>query len=215
VTIGADDSVDARRRRVPLSSRSRRAGGLGQPEGQLVPRQGVAGEGTYFDCLLGGPRLAECSPAIDDEHHAILPSRVDADQRAQVDEAARESPPAGPRVEPPMKEGDRCRGRAARQKRASSRAGLRLTAGATMQASERAREGRPRRARLARDALLAQLVEHFHGKEGVSGSSPEEGFRTNALQRARLLAPLSRATVRPRPARRVRDGYRSLRERSG
>ena len=24
-------------------------------------------------------------------------------------------------------------------------------------------------------ALLAQLVEHFHGKEGVSGSSPEEG----------------------------------------
>src|SRR5436305_5484272 len=25
-------------------------------------------------------------------------------------------------------------------------------------------------------ALLAQLVEHFHGKEGVSGSSPEEGF---------------------------------------
>jgi hypothetical protein len=26
-------------------------------------------------------------------------------------------------------------------------------------------------------ALLAQLVEHLHGKEGVSGSSPEEGFR--------------------------------------
>jgi hypothetical protein len=25
-------------------------------------------------------------------------------------------------------------------------------------------------------ALLAQLVEHLHGKEGVSGSSPEEGF---------------------------------------
>ena len=25
-------------------------------------------------------------------------------------------------------------------------------------------------------ALLAQLVEHFHGKEGVSGSSPEEGL---------------------------------------
>ena len=24
-------------------------------------------------------------------------------------------------------------------------------------------------------ALLAQLVEHLHGKEGVSGSSPEEG----------------------------------------
>ena len=29
----------------------------------------------------------------------------------------------------------------------------------------------------AGSALLAQLVEHFHGKEGVSGSSPEEGFQ--------------------------------------
>jgi hypothetical protein len=28
---------------------------------------------------------------------------------------------------------------------------------------------------MARPALLAQLVEHLHGKEGVSGSSPEEG----------------------------------------
>src|SRR4029079_15272642 len=27
-----------------------------------------------------------------------------------------------------------------------------------------------------RPALLAQLVEHFHGKEGVNGSSPLEGF---------------------------------------
>jgi hypothetical protein len=27
------------------------------------------------------------------------------------------------------------------------------------------------------DALLAQLVEHLHGKEGVGGSSPPEGFR--------------------------------------
>jgi hypothetical protein len=25
-------------------------------------------------------------------------------------------------------------------------------------------------------ALLAQLVEHLHGKEGVNGSSPSEGF---------------------------------------
>src|SRR4051812_35586141 len=25
-------------------------------------------------------------------------------------------------------------------------------------------------------ALLAQLVEHFHGKEGVDGSSPSEGL---------------------------------------
>ena len=27
-----------------------------------------------------------------------------------------------------------------------------------------------------KNALLAQLVEHFHGKEGVNGSSPLEGF---------------------------------------
>jgi hypothetical protein len=27
-----------------------------------------------------------------------------------------------------------------------------------------------------RRALLAQLVEHLHGKEGVDGSSPSEGF---------------------------------------
>ena len=26
-------------------------------------------------------------------------------------------------------------------------------------------------------ALLAQLAEHLHGKEGVSGSSPEEGLK--------------------------------------
>src|SRR3712207_8221413 len=29
-------------------------------------------------------------------------------------------------------------------------------------------------------ALLAQLVEHFHGKEGVAGSSPAEGSRKAA-----------------------------------
>ena len=37
--------------------------------------------------------------------------------------------------------------------------------------------GRLKPARYAAErALLAQLVEHFHGKEGVSGSSPEEGL---------------------------------------
>jgi hypothetical protein len=29
-------------------------------------------------------------------------------------------------------------------------------------------------------ALLAQLVEHLHGKEGVDGSSPSEGLREPA-----------------------------------
>ena len=31
-------------------------------------------------------------------------------------------------------------------------------------------------ARLGAFALLAQLAEHLHGKEGVDGSSPSEGF---------------------------------------
>jgi hypothetical protein len=31
-------------------------------------------------------------------------------------------------------------------------------------------------ATIGRLALLAQLVEHLHGKEGVDGSSPSEGF---------------------------------------
>ena len=33
-------------------------------------------------------------------------------------------------------------------------------------------------------ALLAQLVEHFHGKEGVTGSSPVEGFKESAANAA-------------------------------
>ena len=32
-------------------------------------------------------------------------------------------------------------------------------------------------ATIAAPALLAQLVEHFHGKEGVNGSSPLEGLK--------------------------------------
>ena len=36
--------------------------------------------------------------------------------------------------------------------------------------------------RITGRALLAQLVEHLHGKEGVSGSSPEEGSVRKAPQ---------------------------------
>ena len=35
----------------------------------------------------------------------------------------------------------------------------------------------------AQSALLAQLVEHFHGKEGVAGSSPAEGSCETAASR--------------------------------
>ncbi len=39
-----------------------------------------------------------------------------------------------------------------------------------------------------RHALLAQLVEHLHGKEGVDGSSPSEGFRKIPANRRFLFA---------------------------
>ena len=38
------------------------------------------------------------------------------------------------------------------------------------------RKAWPTPARIGALALLAQLVEHLHGKEGVDGSSPSEGF---------------------------------------
>jgi hypothetical protein len=37
-------------------------------------------------------------------------------------------------------------------------------------------------------ALLAQLVEHLHGKEGVNGSSPLEGFSEAPAQQLLLLS---------------------------
>jgi hypothetical protein len=43
-----------------------------------------------------------------------------------------------------------------------------------------ARTRRPPMVRGPEFALLAQLVEHFHGKEGVNGSSPLEGSRFSA-----------------------------------
>ena len=44
---------------------------------------------------------------------------------------------------------------------------------------------------MAGAALLAQLVEHLHGKEGVDGSSPSEGSSgtTKPLQKAAFLLP--------------------------
>ena len=44
-------------------------------------------------------------------------------------------------------------------------------------------EAAPERgSRLTVVSFLAQLVEHLHGKEGVDGSSPSEGFRGNACK---------------------------------
>jgi hypothetical protein len=56
-------------------------------------------------------------------------------------------------------------------------------------ASEALRESLTTRLDFRTRALLAQLVEHLHGKEGVDGSSPSEGFgfgrkpRNQALSR--------------------------------
>jgi hypothetical protein len=47
--------------------------------------------------------------------------------------------------------------------------------------ARRVAEGRAARLSLAAPALLAQLVEHLHGKEGVNGSSPLEGFAVFGL----------------------------------
>lgn len=41
------------------------------------------------------------------------------------------------------------------------------------------------------DAQLAQLVEHLHGKEGVSGSSPLLGFSFHSVSRQYRPAPRS------------------------
>ena len=53
-------------------------------------------------------------------------------------------------------------------------------------------------------ALVAQLVEHFHGKEGVSGSSPDEGsgFAAHGQskpQQTSLSAPSASCLSRQQP----------------
>src|SRR5919201_6381170 len=48
-------------------------------------------------------------------------------------------------------------------------------------------------------AQLAQLVEHFHGKEGVAGSSPALGFRRRVLTPPPARSP-RRAPRTPRGA---------------
>src|SRR5215207_1935936 len=48
-------------------------------------------------------------------------------------------------------------------------------------------------ARLSATALLAQQVEHLHGKEGVDGSSPSEGFVKG--QQMAFFVPRSRTRI--------------------
>ena len=40
---------------------------------------------------------------------------------------------------------------------------------------------------MAGPALLAQLVEHLHGKEGVDGSSPSEGSKGKEMAANRVV----------------------------
>jgi hypothetical protein len=58
----------------------------------------------------------------------------------------------------------------------SSRESKTLAAQAESQRPIAPRQRDPVRATLATLALLAQSVEHLHGKEGVDGSSPSEGL---------------------------------------
>jgi hypothetical protein len=68
----------------------------------------------------------------------------------------------------------------------------------SLEARIREAVGEARTGYSTRLALLAQLVEHLHGKEGVDGSSPSEGF-AKALDTAPFLcSPLpNEAASRP------------------
>ena len=60
------------------------------------------------------------------------------------------------------------------------------------------RQGKPE---VPASALLAQLVEHFHGKEGVDGSSPSEGLGAFAGKSAKVGALRRRLAQRGRNSR--------------
>src|SRR5215216_1392499 len=67
--------------------------------------------------------------------------------------------------------------------------------------ASRTRDSHARKMRICRSfALLAQLVEHFHGKEGVDGSSPSEGFGRRAWKQALFIARDAAARRRCRPS---------------
>jgi hypothetical protein len=59
-------------------------------------------------------------------------------------------------------------------------------------------------------ALLAQLVEHFHGKEGVAGSSPAEGLRNRAVARFSCLRSGRVTTSSPSGSGRSCESPRAL-----
>jgi hypothetical protein len=62
---------------------------------------------------------------------------------------------------------------------------------------------------MAASALLAQLVEHLHGKEGVDGSSPSEGLAPSlncGLPRFITRAPMRPLCVHCSRAERLRKG---------
>jgi hypothetical protein len=77
--------------------------------------------------------------------------------------------------------------------------GLRLIdSGNPVDTSEviRSRGFEPGSANLSQLALLAQLVEHLHGKEGVDGSSPSEGFTERSAKRLLELSQWETAVTR-------------------
>src|SRR4051812_9582185 len=66
------------------------------------------------------------------------------------------------------------------------------------------------RATIAAPALLAQLVEHLHGKEGVDGSSPSEGFTERPAKRLLELSQWETTVTRGHYLVFPRQAYRQV-----
>jgi hypothetical protein len=85
--------------------------------------------------------------------------------------------PTGERREQPDRERD------SKPNRARARPPDCRTASLSRREFETAGKAKNGGARIRESALLAQLAEHLHGKEGVDGSSPSEGFEETPANR--------------------------------
>ena len=156
-----------RRRRRLRGGRSRRS----------AARRRLAFAPSFLVILLGGPRF---DALREKRHRPRLPrrrrprrDRSDPRSRGPARRRASTSPGSSPSPSSP------------RSRSSSRRAPILVLLGGSRRRHPRARRrSRPadlsEHATLPVPALLAQLVEHFHGKEGVAGSSPAEGLSGTA-----------------------------------
>ena len=150
-----------------------------RPLGRLRPGRGRAPESCSRRCAELGIDASDHVPRRLDDEAVALGGRRRRDLRRRMPGRPRQAlrQLAAPRPEEP----------AARAGQADPRRHRRPRRGAGRRPLSR----RPARATLPRSALLAQLVEHLHGKEGVDGSSPSEGFAKRPANR------LFRVSVHP------------------